>query len=525
MSIMKFQLDKKASSIIKVLGVGGGGGNAVNYMYRQGIMGVDFAICNTDSQVLDASPIPVKIQLGPDLTGGNGAGNKPHVGREACLESIEDVKEFLSDGTKMLFITAGMGGGTGTGAAPVIAQAAQEMGILTVAIVTLPFSIEGKQRINQGMEGLAELKKYVDSIVVISNDKLRKEYGSLTMSQAFANADTILSTSAKGIAEIITRPGMINVDFEDVNTVMRGSGACVMGTAAAEGPDRAERAVSAALLSPLLVDSDIRGAQKVLLNITSGRMEMTMDEFALITEYLREQTMLEESNLLWGHGFDDELGDKISVTLIATGFESGRKSVPPTLQPSTQTRYPQDERPVMPEKPKVTRVNLDEMPPVSQPTRPNVQPNVTPPDHGRRNNDGPLTIDFDASTGNRPAYGQTPNTQYREQPSYQQPNGFQPPIVEEPFVRTETPSSQLPQDSSRRDRLRRMSFLNGNGEMNPNIINDLENEPAYLRKGLRLDDSPPQTPTPLSRWAVGEDDEDGRPKLSDSNPFLNDNVD
>lgn len=308
------------SSIIKVIGVGGGGSNAVNHMFRQGIVGVDFAICNTDEQALETSPVPTKIQLGPDLTEGRGAGAKPDIGKEACIESIIDVKNFFSDHTKMMFVTAGMGGGTGTGAAPVIAKAAQELDILTVGIVTIPFQFEGRRRNEQALAGLEELKKNVDTIIVISNDKLRQMHGNLGLSQAFAEADNVLTTAARGIAEIITVPGYINVDFEDVNTVMRGSGVAIMGTAIAEGKDRAKRAAEMALKSPLLEDSDIRGAQNILLNITSGKNEVTMDEVFEITEYIQSEAG-KDANLIWGNCYDQSLTDEVIVTVIATGFE------------------------------------------------------------------------------------------------------------------------------------------------------------------------------------------------------------
>jgi cell division protein FtsZ len=317
---MMFDLPRDESPIIKVIGVGGGGSNAVTHMYNQGIVGVDFAICNTDSQAMDISPVPSKIQLGPNLTEGRGAGSKPDVGKRACEESIEEVKQYLTNNCKMLFITAGMGGGTGTGAAPIIAKTAQEMGILTVGIVTLPFTFEGRRRTSQGMQGLAELKSSVDTLIVVSNDKLRQIHGNLSLSDAFSQADDILSTAAKGIAEIITVPGYVNVDFEDVNTVMRASGVAIMGTASAEGDDRAKRAVDDALHSPLLEDNDIRGAQHILLNITSGNKEVTMDEIFEITEFVQEEAGY-GTDLIWGNCFDEKLGDKISVTVIATGFE------------------------------------------------------------------------------------------------------------------------------------------------------------------------------------------------------------
>ena len=321
---MLFDMPKKESHIIKVIGVGGGGGNAVGHMYEEGIIGVDFAICNTDNQALDHHKIPNKIQLGPALTVGRGAGSNPDVGKQACIESIDEVRKFLETETKMLFVTAGMGGGTGTGAAPIIAQAAREMEILTVGIVTLPFRFEGNRRKRQAMEGLENLKKAVDAILVISNDRLKEIYGDLGLGEAFAKADNILTTAAKGIAEIITVPGQVNVDFEDVNTVMRNSGVAIMGSAVKSGEGRAREAINAALNSPLLEDNDIRGAQHILLNITSGKKEVTMAEIGEITEYVQEEAGY-GTDLIWGHCHDESLDDELSVTLIATGFEEGRK--------------------------------------------------------------------------------------------------------------------------------------------------------------------------------------------------------
>jgi cell division protein FtsZ len=318
---MIFEMLKDKSSIIKVIGVGRGGGNAVNHMYKQGIAGVDFIICNTDSQALESSPIPNKVQLGSSLTEGRGAGSMPVVGMNSAIESIDDVKDLLGSNTKMVFITAGMGGGTGTGASPIICQAAKELGILTVGIVTTPFNFEGKRRKQQADEGLAALKEHVDTLLVISNDKLRQMYGNLTLSSAFAEADNILATAAKGIAEIITVPGYINVDFEDVKTVMQNSGVAIMGSASSEGEGRAYKAVQAALNSPLLNDNDIEGARYILLNITSGSQEVLMDEVSEITDYIQNQAGL-TADIIWGNCHDESLGNKISVTLIATGFQT-----------------------------------------------------------------------------------------------------------------------------------------------------------------------------------------------------------
>jgi cell division protein FtsZ len=320
MSPFEFDLPKDQASIIKVIGVGGGGGNAVNHMYQEGIEGVNFVVCNTDAQALQTSPVPNKIQLGPSLTQGLGAGANPEVGMQACEESIEEIRTLLGKNTKMVFITAGMGGGTGTGAAPVVARIAREMGILTVAIVTTPFSFEGRKRHSHAMDGIQKLKEQVDTILVIGNDKIRTMYGNLTQSQAFSHANNILTTAAKSISEIITTPGFINVDFADVKTVMQNGGAAIMGCAFAEGELRAKLAVEAALNSPLLNDNQIRGAKNVLVNISSGAAEVTMDEFEEINDYI--QSAANDTDIIFGSSRDMSLENKLMVTVIATGFEA-----------------------------------------------------------------------------------------------------------------------------------------------------------------------------------------------------------
>ncbi len=319
--MMQFELPQEESSIIKVIGVGGGGSNAVNHMFRLGIKGVDFIICNTDKQALEKSPVNNKIQLGAKSTKGLGAGSIPDVGKEAALESIDEIKEFLGDNTQMVFITAGLGGGTGTGAAPVIASIAQSLGILTVGIVTIPFTFEGKKRRAQAEAGLEELKKYVDTLLVIGNDKLREIYGNLKMSEAFEHADNVLTGAAKSIAEIISLHMHINVDFNDVKTVMKDSGVAIMGSAVASGERRAIRAVEQALNSPLLNDNDISGARHVLLNIMSGSDDIDMDEFGEITDFIQESAG-GTAELITGYGTDPSLGDNVSVTIIATGFKA-----------------------------------------------------------------------------------------------------------------------------------------------------------------------------------------------------------
>jgi cell division protein FtsZ len=315
--MIKFDMPKNQSSIIKVLGVGGGGSNAVNHMFRQGIKGVDFIICNTDAQAMESSPVPVKVQLGDK---GLGAGSVPSVGKEAAEQKKEEIREILEKNTQMLFITAGMGGGTGTGAAPVIASVAKELNILTVGIVTQPFSFEGKRRTQQAEEGIKELKQYVDTLLIISNDKIRELFGDLKLSDAFHQADDVLTTAARGIAEIITVTGYINVDFEDVKTVMKNSGKAIMGCAQAEGQDRAMQAVKDALASPLLNDNEIEGASNVLLYITSGEEEISMDEVTEITDYIQREAK-SQAEIIWGNGYDETIGKNINITLIATGFD------------------------------------------------------------------------------------------------------------------------------------------------------------------------------------------------------------
>jgi cell division protein FtsZ len=319
--MIHFELPKHQSSIIKVIGVGGGGSNAVNYMYNMGVEGVDFIVCNTDQQALALSPVPNKIQLGPALTQGLGAGANPEIGKQASEESIEEIEKMLKVNTKMAFVTSGMGGGTGTGGAPVVARLCRELGILTVGIVSTPFTHEGPRRMKQAQEGIARLREHVDTILIISNDKLRHQFGSFKFTEAFAKADDVLATATKCITEVITSTGRANVDFADVSTVMRNGGVAILGHASAAGENRALQAVEQALSSPLLNDNDIRGAKWVLLNVTSaeGEHEHTLDDMDAINAYV--QTMAGENcDVILGMGHDESLGDKIAVTVIATGF-------------------------------------------------------------------------------------------------------------------------------------------------------------------------------------------------------------
>ena len=477
---MVFNFKQEEPSIIKVIGVGGGGSNAVTHMYKQGIVGVDFAICNTDSQAMDLSPVPTKIALGPLVSAGLGAGSQPQRGKQACLESIEDVKNYLGTTTKMLFITAGMGGGTGTGAAPIIAKTAQEMGILTVAIVTLPFTFEGRKRTMQGFEGLDELKKNVDTIIIISNDKLRQIFGNLSVSGAFAQADNILTTAAKGIAEIITVPGYVNVDFEDVNTVMRGSGVAIMGIGIADGDNRAKKSVDSALSSPLLEETNITGAKHILVNITSGTKEVTMDEIFAITEFVQEEAG-DGANLIWGNCYDETLGDKLSVTVIATGFES-RTQNHQHKEADTKVVLTLDDEPIRKDAKRHDFFGF-----------------------GFDDTEGGNSLELDSSRFSKP------------RPTYNQPH--------EPFVKNDNPVSdderrrRLAVETQRREKLR--TNVNSMKLNNPQTIIEMENEPAYMRRGVRLDSVQHSSEKPVSQWSIDENNE----LNTSGNSFLHDNVD
>ncbi len=476
--MMEFDLPKEEPSIIKVIGVGGGGSNAVTHMYQQGIVGVDFAICNTDNQSLELSPVPVKIQLGPGLTEGRGAGSKPEVGKQACIESIEDIVAFLEDSTKMVFVTAGMGGGTGTGAAPIIAKVAREMGILTVGIVTLPFRFEGSRRGNHAVEGLEEIKENVDALIMISNDKLREMHGNLSISEAFAQADNVLTTAAKGIAEIITVPGYVNVDFEDVNTVMRGSGVAIMGTAVAEGQDRARKAVEMALSSSLLKDNDITGAEHILLNITSGNKEVTMDEIAEITDFVQTEAGY-GTDLIWGNCQDPDLEDKISVTIIATGFKSSVDDASSAEEMNTET------------------VSLEDVPNESV-------------------NKAQFDIRVNESESRRHI-----NEDYNDRPSIQKYTKSQG-LDADPFVNNGEPDprqiEKLEKEQERRELLRQMNIkLN-----NPQAVLELEKEPAYKRRRVSLEDVSHSSETTYSKYMISPDE---TPEIRMDNRYLHDNVD
>ena len=365
--MIHFDLPTEKSSILKVIGVGGGGSNAVNYMFNQQIEGVNFVICNTDAQALAASGIPNRVQLGPHLTQGLGAGANPDIGRQATEESLEEIRKILEVNTKMAFITAGMGGGTGTGGAPIIAKICKELGILTVGIVTTPFAYEGKRRLQQAEEGILQLRQHVDTLLVISNDKLRHQFGNLKMREAFEKADNVLATAARCITDVINSTGQINVDFADVCTVMRNGGRAILGHAEVAGTHRAQLAIEEALNSPLLNDNEIKGAKWILININSsrGESEFTMDEVEVIQQYLLTRAG-ENTDVILGMGYDDMLGDKLGITLIATGFEhKDTASVTPFKKAA-----PEEEKIVMVlgEQPAAPTASLATAPVVATPT-------------------------------------------------------------------------------------------------------------------------------------------------------------
>ena len=544
---MEFDLPKETSSIIKVIGVGGGGSNAVNHMYDQGIIGVDFIVCNTDRQALDISPVPYKIQLGTSLTEGRGAGAIPEIGMNAAIENIEEIKELLSQNTKMVFVTAGLGGGTGTGAAPVIAQVAKEMGILTVGIVTVPFNFEGRKRRQQAEDGLEKIRQNVDTLLVINNERLREITGNLTIGNAFSQADDVLTIAAKGIAEVISVTGAINVDFNDVKTVMKDSGHAIMGSATAEGENRAITAVQQALASPLLDDSDINGAQYVLLNITYGDKEVLMDEISEITDYIQDEAG-STADVIWGHGYDATLGDKIGITLIATGFNTGN-NVGFYKAPEKTVRSLDDE-------PK-----NEILKPLDSPTQVN---SYTPPVVNETTVEPFLKNELVEPTVNvqnvvEPAVNTLPVTEepfLREEKA--DDNGVQfnweitstsqvlenitvtpdPEPVVEKVVRhvleddnnekvnldTVTAKSILsPEEQQRRNQERLSKIQDYTSKLKKaEGITEFENEPAYVRRNIQLDNSQKSTQETVSRFGLTED-ENGT-SLRNNN-FLHDNVD
>lgn len=526
MSDLEFDLPKDQSSIIKVIGVGGGGSNAVNHMYNQGIKGVDFIVCNTDAQSLDASPVPIKIQLGASLTEGRGAGSIPEIGKNAAVENVDEIKDFLSKSTKMVFITAGMGGGTGTGAAPVIAKIAKEMGILTVGIVTVPFTFEGRKRRIQAEEGLDNLRNEVDTLLVINNDRLRDMFGNLTLGNAFEQADNVLTSAAKGIAEVISVTGAINVDFNDVNTVMRDSGVAIMGSAVAEGESRAHEAVSSALSSPLLNDNDIAGAKYVLLNITYGDKEILMDEIAEITDFIQDEAG-STADVIWGHGKDESLGEGICVTLIATGFQSspitGFEKAPEKKKHVLEDKKPETtEAPITENTVSTETVAETENPVVEEPylkSADEVQAEST--EETTEAKPEQVTLDWNfGATESTPANEDTDVVKYNlddeDDEDHDTPANFT-----EPSKTVLSPEEQQAKLSERMDKIKDYTDKLKSSEG----VDSLEAEPAYLRKNVSLDDTPHSSENNISRFTLGENEDGENPGLKSNNSFLHDNVD
>jgi cell division protein FtsZ len=484
--IMQFDLPENRSSIIKVIGVGGGGSNAVNHMYRLGIKDVNFVVCNTDAQALDQSPVPVKVQLGESLTEGRGAGNKPEIGKQAAIENLQDIVEVLSSNTRMVFITAGMGGGTGTGAAPVIAKAARELGLLTVAILTIPFRNEGQLRISQAVEGINEIKEHVDSLLVINNEKLREVYGDLRLSQAFSKADDVLAIAAKGIAEIITVHGYVNVDFADVQTVMSNSGVAIMGSGFAEGENRATEAVQKAISSPLLNNNDIKGAKNILLNIRSGEEEVTLDEVSEITDFVTRETG-SSTNIIWGAAADEAIGKQISVTIIATGFPS--TSIPELYVQKKETQ---------------------KVPLIDGPGRTVHQGDgfiVKSREPGHYSDEMTVTqrtFEFEVVSKNK----ETLRLEDEE------------PTDGMVSIPSKDPNERLKHLKETQTRLKEKNYISIDEKEE---IDKLEAEPAYRRKNIKLKPVESDKTEEVSRYSLS--DEDDTPHLRPDNSYLHDNVD
>ncbi|GHA54636.1 cell division protein FtsZ [Pontibacter akesuensis] len=522
-SAYTFDLPASNKSIIKVIGVGGGGSNAVNHMYNQGIKDVEFIICNTDVQALKSSGVPNRLQIGENLTEGLGAGANPEKGKQAALESKEEIREMLSNDTKMVFITAGMGGGTGTGAAPVIARVAKELGILTVGIVTAPFAFEGKKKQIAAENGVKDLSENCDTILVILNDKLREMFGNLTIREAFAKADNVLTTAAKSIAEIITVTAEVNVDFEDVKTVMKDSGAAVMGSATTEGEGRALRAAEEALSSPLLNNTDIHGAQKILLSIMSGEQaELEMDELTEITEYIQDKAG-QEAEVIFGHGIDSTLGQSIRVTVIATGFARDAEAI---IEPkktvfdlNSQKKIEVVEQPAPePVQEVAAFVSKPVAPaPVAAPQAPAQQPQQH--QQGTDNNAArrpveqpqqPQRIVFELEGNSNNSFNDTfQNNDYARE--------------NEQAMREREAAQRLADErelmqrraEERRERLRMLS-----SEITTEAIKEKLDTPAYLRRNVALDRVAHSSERNISRFNLNDDNE-----ILGDNRFLHDNVD
>lgn len=543
--MIHFEIPKNQSSIIKVIGVGGGGSNAVNYMHSLGIDGVDFVVCNTDSQALALSPVANKIQLGPHLTQGLGAGANPEIGKQSCEESIEDVSKILKVNTRMAFITAGMGGGTGTGGAPVVSKICRDLGILTVGIVTTPFTYEGRKRMKQAQEGIDKMREHVDTILIISNDKLRQQFGNLPFTQAFAKADDILATAAKCITDVITTTGQINVDFADVCTVMKNGGVAILGSASASGENRAVIAVEEALNSPLLNDSDISGAKWLLLNITSaaGEFEHTMDEAEAIQAYVQQQAG-DNCDVILGMGHDPNLKEKIAVTVIATGFNHKDLKI---------------DMPAKNNEPEKIVVKLGDMQPAAE-VHPEIKVAAKPVEHVMT----PVLVEMQPV--NTPMYNSMPEFKPAETPAPEPVATYiqfierkeevaeekKPVFIQEEkrieeipmqlTIKTEEPAKEsivmkigeriLSEDEieekrrfeeqkkaleDRAERLRRMSFNIKGTDSN----DEMEAVPAYMRKNMKLDNQAASSDSYYSGYTVGmNDQQNNQAGIQTINTFL-----
>tara|TARA_R110001592_G_scaffold362545_1_gene676993 strand:- start:279683 stop:281290 length:1608 start_codon:yes stop_codon:yes gene_type:complete len=527
----KFDIQKNHRSIIKVIGVGGGGSNAVNHMFNQGIKDVEFVVVNTDSQALKSSPVPLKLQIGVHLTEGLGAGANPERGKNAALESKDEIRKLLEDNTKMVFITAGMGGGTGTGAAPVIAKIAKDMDILTVGIVTAPFIFEGRKKTFSAQAGIEALKESCDTVLVILNDKLRDIYGNLPIRQAFGKADNILSTAAKSIAEIITETQDVNVDFEDVKTVMKDAGAAVMGSAMEEGEGRAIKAAEKAISSPLLNNVDIKGAEKILLSIMSGEEEeLSMDELVEITEYIQERAG-DMADVIFGQGIDADLKKAIRVTVIATGFET--KALAPKTNKGNEeepTKKVIDLESGKFSKEEETAVSSQSIPftvqqapiPVQEPTKQqeqvteNTAPKVNPQQTKATDSEDD---DFEYVTPEPKAepkkvlslFDKPSQNQYQqEEKETEAPSVNQVDYFEQIKVKA------LKRAHDRFEKLRQMRSV----DQSPEEFKEKIEVPAYLRKKIKLQEVQHSSERSISKFNLNDDNE-----IISNNRFLHDNVD
>ncbi|MCU0461547.1 MAG: cell division protein FtsZ [Bacteroidales bacterium] len=490
--IMNFDLPVERSSIIKVLGIGGGGNNAVNHMFEKGIRDVNFIVCNTDHQALAKSPVPIKVQIGEALTEGMGAGSQPEKGRKAALENLDNVMDALGGNTRMVFITTGMGGGTGTGAIPVIAKACREAGLLTIAVVTIPFKSEGKIRIRYAIDGITELKDHVDSLLVINNEKLRDIYGNQGVSSAFSKADDVLTIAVKGIAEIITVTGYINVDFADVETVMKNSGVAIMGMGAAAGESRAIRAIENALSSPLLNSNDITGAKSILINISSGKgeHELTMDELGEITDYMYDAAS-DDALIIRGLSQDESLGENISVTVIATGFEPNS-----IFQPYKQ--------PI--KKSKVMLTDNAIVPPKLIPERSEGEIKII--ERKRKS----IIADFEEESQGTIDFGQL---------NQEEINAIRERHNESEGEGQDKADATLQKVKHMQNILKKEGLSNKTMKEN---IDTFEDVPAYIRRNMLMSPSDKNSESRLSKFTLTSDDEEG-PVLRENNAYLNDNVD